>query len=203
MNFLKGLVLSAFIHVSIFGILYGYVEWRKINLLSSMDIDLKHSSLLLKPANALKGAQQYRREELWFLQTGRHLGVVPKQPLKIPEKTQEEATAECPPPCPQNTQDWLAVASASYRPEWITGMITDADYPQDARKEGVEGTVKAEVLIDFSGIVRKVEILESSDPRFGSVVEEKLKYARFKPALDSDGRPINVRMVIPVIFKLQ
>jgi len=203
MNFFKGLVLSAFIHALIFGMLYGYVEWRKVNEFSAIDIDLKHSSLIIKPANALKGANQYRPEEIWFLQSTKHLGAAPKQAVKIPEKTQESATVECPPPCPLNPNDWVAASAASYRPEWISGMITDADYPQTARKEGVEGSVKAVVLIDSSGNVQKVEIIDSSDPRFAAVVQEKLKTAKFKPALDSQGRPINVRMVLPIIFKLQ
>lgn len=203
MNFLKGFIISALIHSAIFGLLYGYVEWRKVNALSTMDIDLKQSSLIIKPANALKTASQYRPEEIWFLQTIKHLGAAPKQAVKLPEKTQEAATVECPPPCPQNPGDWLAASAASYRPEWIQGMMTDADYPQDARKEGVEGSVKAVVLIDAYGEVKKVEIIDASDPRFSKVVEEKLKNAKFKPALDSNGNPINVRMVLPVIFKLQ
>jgi len=203
MNFLKGLVLSAFIHATIFGLLYGFVEWKKINSASTIDIDLKQSSLILRPPNALKGFARLKEEELWLLESGKHMVRAPLQTVKIEDKNKEATTVECPPPCPQNPSDWLAAASASRRPVWVEGMITDADYPQTARKEGVEGIVKAEVLIDSSGIVRNVEIIESSDQRFGSVVEEKLKNARFKPGLDSDGKPINIRMIIPVVFKLQ
>lgn len=50
--------------------------------------------------------------------------------------------------------------------------------------------------------MRSVSILQGASPEFDAVVLDKLKDARFQPALDKSGQPMNCRVRLPISFKL-
>lgn len=76
------------------------------------------------------------------------------------------------------------------------------EYPMEARKNGIEGTVTLEVVIADTGEVLKVVPINKP---IGYGLEESavrtFKKKRYQPAL-VDGKPITVRVIIPVHFRL-
>jgi TonB family protein len=181
MNFLKGITVSVLIHASILCFCVAFIHWRVKNI-PAVDIDLQNSSLLLRPRNAVKYGV-FEPYQQWLIAARARAA-----PAKL---TLTAAPA-----------DWAPAASSARKPEWIMGMITENDYPPDAKKQGLEGEVRVEVFIDASGKVRDAKIIRSTDPRFSAVVLDRLKRSTFQPALDNNGNPIAVRMSVPVIFEL-
>ena len=77
------------------------------------------------------------------------------------------------------------------------------EYPEEARRVNLEGSLKLKVRIDEFGQVRDVEVLEST-PRdvFDQAAVKALRQARFRPAL-RDGRPVRSQIYLRVDFKLE
>ncbi|MBP1763875.1 MAG: hypothetical protein H6Q65_933 [Firmicutes bacterium] len=88
----------------------------------------------------------------------------------------------------------------SDRPYVIYGPTPQ--YPQDARTNGWEGTVRVKVLINESGAVQDIRLANSSG--YGSLDQAALDGVcrwRFKPACH-EGSPIVAWVTVPVIFEL-
>jgi TonB family protein len=201
MKILKGFAASILIHVFLFSSLYYMIIWWKNSSFSSVNIDLSGSALLLRPSRNAVRSRPIKAEPDWIISRGGKLAAIPEK-TTITAAEVEPAAPPCPAPCPDNPADWSAIGAASRRPMWIDGLISEGDYPKELRAQGREGRVKVEVYIDVSGAVRDVHVMESSDPRFTAVVVDKLKKARFSPAIGKDGMPIAVHMAIPIIFEL-
>ncbi len=74
-------------------------------------------------------------------------------------------------------------------------------YPSAALSAGMEGTVVLMLYVDIDGTVTKAEVLNSTNPLFDrNAIEAGMKCV-FKPA-ESAGRPVRVKLVFPVNFKL-
>jgi protein TonB len=102
----------------------------------------------------------------------------------------------------ENPGDWIPAAAASRRPEWIQGHITEDDYPRDLRREGKQGKVVVELLIDAVGVVRDVKLLQASHPQFNDLVLTRLRVSRFRPAYDQNGEAAPCRLILPIVFEL-
>lgn len=74
-------------------------------------------------------------------------------------------------------------------------------YPEDARKDGLEGKVMYSVLIGKDGRAQKVEIVKSDNVIFNQSVIDAVMKVRFKPALQND-KPVRVWYTQSVSFKL-
>jgi TonB family protein len=80
---------------------------------------------------------------------------------------------------------------------------TDPPYPPEARKQGVEGTVKLRVTVSAQGTAQAVAIAQSSgNAALDEAAVMHLQRARFAPALH-DGNPIDSTIVFRVKFRLQ
>lgn len=77
------------------------------------------------------------------------------------------------------------------------------EYPRQALRDGVEGTVLLELLVDTDGHVLRVRIMRSSgDRRLDDAARAQvLANWRFQPAL-RDGRPVQALGTAPVVFRL-
>lgn len=75
-------------------------------------------------------------------------------------------------------------------------------YPIDAKFGNIEGTVYTEVVIMKDGSIRHLEVVKSVSP---SLDKEALRLVRlmpkFKPGMQ-DGKPVKVRMTLPIKFRL-
>ncbi|MEI7640702.1 MAG: TonB family protein [bacterium] len=193
MNLFKGFIISILIHAALLGA--GFWTVKVLNARTmSIDIDMRASSLLLRAKNSI-GSRRKNTLEPWVLAVMKKADPRPVTQTVIPDEVKVDG--------PDNDKDFAYVAASAQRPEWLEGFITDADYPQNARARGKQGRVKAEVFLLASGEIKEVVIMNATDPLFAKAVEDKLRKAKFRPALDSDGVPMNVRMIIPVSFKLQ
>ncbi len=74
-------------------------------------------------------------------------------------------------------------------------------YPEEARKNGIQGIVKLSAVIDAKGTVTKVEPIESPDPTLAAAAVDAVKKWTYKPAT-LKGKPVKVIMTITVSFKL-
>lgn len=200
LTFGRALALSLALHGVVYGAGLGWMRWR--NSVSGIDIDLGGSSLLPLPAN-LGGRRPSKPPEDWVFGDGRKLAPLP-QALSFTPSVEDDGPAgpPCPPPCPSNEGDWVPAGQAARAPVWSAGFISDADYPRDAKNRSQSGKVTVEVLIDVTGAVRDVRLLQGSFEALNNVVLEKIRNAKFKPAYDATGTPIPCRMVLPISFEL-
>ncbi|HTB34221.1 MAG TPA: energy transducer TonB [bacterium] len=201
LSFEKALLLSLLLHGLAYGAGLGWMAWRE-RADESMDIDLSRSTLIPMLAN-LQGKRAPKPEEDWVMDTGRKLAPQQQKPLS-PSAQAEEAPAgpPCPPPCPSNAGDWAPASAAVRRPEWTDGMISESDYPTEARYKNQTGKVVAEVLLDSEGKVREVQLLQGSYESLDDKTLEKLRAARFTPCMDANGKPFPCRLRLPIVWSL-
>ena len=88
-------------------------------------------------------------------------------------------------------------------PVVILGSRRLPDYPDLARRVGVQGTVLLLINIESDGRVGAVEVLRSPDLRYGFDLAaiEAVRQWRYRPAL-LDGRPIAVQATVMVEFTI-
>ena len=202
MRLAKGFAVSILIHIFLFvSVYYMIVLWKNSGF-SAINIDLSGSSLLLRPSkNINKNMKLVNPDQDWLISEKGKTAALPEK-TTVTAAPAEPAAPPCPAPCPDNPADWSSIGATSRRPVWLDGLIEESDYPKELRAQGKEGRVKVEIYIDVSGAVRDVHVIDSNDIRFTAVVTEKLKKAKFSPAIDKEGKPVAVRMAIPIIFEL-
>jgi TonB family protein len=84
----------------------------------------------------------------------------------------------------------------------VQRLATDLKYPEDARSAGLEGQVVVSFVILANGEIDKVKIVKSLSPSCDAEVERLVKaMPNWQPGL-LDGKPVNVEMMLPVMFKL-
>ena len=200
LSFGRALALSVAIHGALYGAGLGWTHWRRTG--EGIEIDLAGSSLLPLPPN-LGGRRSQRPPEDWVLGSGRKLAPQPRA-MTFTAQAEVDAPAgpACPPPCPSNDGDWVPAGQTARKPEWASGFISNDDYPRDAKSRNQTGRVTVEVLIDASGAVRDVRLLQGSFEALNVMVLEKVRKATFKPAYDASGTPVPSRMTLPIVFEL-
>jgi len=76
-------------------------------------------------------------------------------------------------------------------------------YPLQARQAGVEGRVDVEFVVDKDGFISKAEAITGIGAGCDEEAVRVVKsLPRFKPATQN-GKPVRVRMVVPVVFQLK
>ena len=82
-----------------------------------------------------------------------------------------------------------ALAEGVTPPRRVEGPVPE--YPEDARKERVEGMVVAQVVIDEAGRVSHARVLKGLHPSLDEETLETIRAWRFEPAT-RDGEPVEV-----------
>ena len=77
-----------------------------------------------------------------------------------------------------------------------------ASYPEEARREGIQGTVRLLVLIRRDGTVYRVRVLEDPGYGLGEAARRALERFRFRPALGPDGEPVDYQIYYTYRFVL-
>ncbi len=80
----------------------------------------------------------------------------------------------------------------------IPAHITEPEYPEEARRRGLHGTVVVEFLIDASGRVSRARVVQSI-PELDGAALDCVRTWRFKPALRG-GKPIATTARAPLRF---
>ena len=105
----------------------------------------------------------------------------------------------------RHVEDVTAFISIDEQPELIGGITTlqrKANYPESARRAGIQGRVIVQFTVDREGYPRDFMVLRGIG---GGCDEEVIRviteHARFRPGI-SQGRAVPVRMSLPIIFRL-
>jgi protein TonB len=77
------------------------------------------------------------------------------------------------------------------------------EYPDEAKKNKVEGVVVLDVVIGADGGIVEVAVLEDPDPRLTQSAISAVKRWKFRPALDPNGKAVSVHSAITLRFKLK
>ena len=75
------------------------------------------------------------------------------------------------------------------------------EYPEEMRKQRIDGEVWLSVLITKDGKVRQARVFKSSNEQFNQPSIDAVMQWQFKPAL-SKGKPVDAWVPIPFRFRL-
>lgn len=121
---------------------------------------------------------------------------VPQQEVKEEVEEQEEGVGNN---VTQTTEQPPQAVTLPY----IT-YNTIPPYPNEARKNGIEGTVRIRVLIDVNGKVSEASISSSSG---SSLLDQAALQAvhkwRFSPAKDATGKKVKCYVTVPIVYKIK
>ena len=84
----------------------------------------------------------------------------------------------------------------------LAGLAGRTVYPEDARRESVEGRVVVQFVVTEEGRVESPVVLSSPDPRLSRAALAAVRQSRFEPGR-IDGQPVRVRFALPVDFSLR
>lgn len=120
-------------------------------------------------------------------------------------------TLAAPPPAPvrprlgspggrgDGTGDTTPVASVQEMPKVVGESV--AEYPDEARRLGIQGKVVLEVVVDEEGGVSRVRVLKGLHPLLDSAAVQAARGLRFSPARVG-GRPVSVKIPYTYVFVL-
>jgi protein TonB len=137
----------------------------------------------------------------------------PKLQISLPEEiietTEETADTiqvketvsfdEFSPPPPAPTQTVFEVYEVDEPPQPVVQV--QPEYPEVARKAGLEGRVIVAAVVDENGNVIQASIHSSTNPIFNDAALEAAKKMKFKPARQKD-IAVKVKVLIPFVFRL-
>lgn len=87
--------------------------------------------------------------------------------------------------------------------EMMKYLAKNIKYPSEARKSGVEGRVTVQVIIDTEGRVTNTRVIKAVDPYLDAeAIRVVSSMPKWNPGMQ-DGKPVNVKFLIPVMFRLQ
>lgn len=74
-------------------------------------------------------------------------------------------------------------------------------YPEIAKRAGVEGRVYILAYVDENGNVTKTEVLKGIGAGCDEAAEKAVRETKFKPGKQR-GKPVRVKVALPIVFKL-
>ena len=74
-------------------------------------------------------------------------------------------------------------------------------YPEKAKQNGTEGKVFLQVYIDETGKVVKTAVIKSAGELLDNAAAAAIRKTGFTPGI-VNGKPVKVKVVIPIVFKL-
>ena len=87
-------------------------------------------------------------------------------------------------------------------PEPLGCDIPKSEYPEEARRLGIEGEVKLRLVIDEEGAVKEVKVLRDPGHGFGPVAQRCARsYCRFRPAR-RNGEAVATEIPYTIRFEL-
>ncbi len=116
-----------------------------------------------------------------------------------------ESTSRTSDPAPERTEKHDdAYAVVEQMPELVGGLASLQNhlrYTEDAGNAGVSGRVIVQFVVDEKGEVVDPEITRGIGSGLDEAAIEAVRQATFRPGIQ-DGKPVRVRMAIPITFKL-
>ena len=139
--------------------------------------------------------------------------VIPDESLEEPPEDPEPAELKAEPvespgaDSPLSSESSVQQTETAYipfyrverRPEFISRG--ELDYPLNAKRSRIEGTVIIEADIDNLGVLQGTKIIKSAGFGFDEAAASMLENSTFSPAV-MDGRQVGVRMRFTIKFEL-
>ncbi|MCG6925755.1 MAG: energy transducer TonB [Acidobacteria bacterium] len=75
-------------------------------------------------------------------------------------------------------------------------------YPEDAKKEGVQGVVVLDAVIAEDGTVRETRVVQGEDARLVEAARTAVGQWRYEPVRDEDGKPMELIFTVTIRFAL-
>lgn len=103
-----------------------------------------------------------------------------------------------------NIRRIAALEPDDQEPNVVGGMgnlYVNIEYPEKARKQGIQGELELEFTVHPDGSVSSVDVIKSLHPLCDSAAVEGVRSVKFVPA-KHNGEPVPVRMKLPVQFRL-
>ena len=158
-----------------------------------------HDSLILKRLTAMK--QPMKRVSAWKLGALSVLCTL----LLISFACTEEAKSQR----AENATEQEIFTIVEKQPEYNGGpgafrkyIMEEIKYPAEARQKGIEGRVDVQFVVDKDGSLTDVKALNSLGGGLESEAERVVrKLPPFTPGTQQ-GKPVRVRMLVPVVFML-
>lgn len=96
--------------------------------------------------------------------------------------------------------DTTPVAAVQEMPRLLGDSV--AEYPEEARRLGLQGKVVLEVVVDESGRVDRARVLKTLHPLLDEAALRAAKGLRFRPG-QVDGKPTKVKIPYTYVFVLE
>ncbi|MCF8262407.1 MAG: energy transducer TonB [Melioribacteraceae bacterium] len=84
----------------------------------------------------------------------------------------------------------------------IKALMENVEYPEEAKKENIQGKVIVEAVIGVDGKVESATILKSENSALDNAALTAVKKTLFEPGMDK-GKTVKAKVVIPIKFKLK
>ena len=131
------------------------------------------------------------------------------EPEFLDNNLDENESVDAPPhfnkPTNRIIEDETIFVAVEEMPTIIGGLESinkNVHYTEIARRLDIQGKVIIGILVDKTGNIVESEILKSLFPELDMIALNAVKQVKFNPGLQR-GKPVNVRMVIPIVFKLK
>lgn len=115
-----------------------------------------------------------------------------------------QPTEEVAPPPPKDEDEEVYFVAVEDLPEPVGGIAAIQSavvYPEIAKRAGVEGTVYVEAYVNENGEVTKTVVVKGIGAGCDEAAQKAVANTRFRPGKQR-GKPVKVRMSIPIRFRL-
>jgi protein TonB len=123
---------------------------------------------------------------------------------KLIEETKTEDQKPVPPPKEEMKEEEPSYfVAVEEMPEPIGGLQSiqeKVDYPEIARRAGIEGKVFVRAYVDETGLVKRAEVIKGIGLGCDEAALNAVLNTKFKPGKQR-GKLIKVQIVIPIVFK--
>ena len=110
-----------------------------------------------------------------------------------------------PPPAEEEEEEPEIFVIVEQMPELIGGLAAiqkNIKYPEIAKKAGVEGRVIVQFVVDEQGSVVDPQVVRGIGAGCDEEAIRAVRQAKFKPG-QQRGKPVKVKMSLPITFKLK
>ncbi len=83
----------------------------------------------------------------------------------------------------------------------MESILKNIKYPEDAKKDKIEGKVLVRAFINENGVVTNVKIEEGNNKLLIDAALNAVKATKFTPG-ELKGKKVQAEVVVPIVFKL-
>ncbi len=124
------------------------------------------------------------------------------EPLEDLERQPAEAPPKPSPPKEEEPEVFIAVEEDPELIGGLGGLQKEVEYPEFARKAGIEGRVTVQFVVDEEGRATDLVVLKSPHKLLSEEALRVVRQARFTPGRQR-GKAVRVQMALPITFNLR